>query len=220
MSEKELSKEIIVDPETEYEFIKTVTETTEPRYIGEVYYDSTECEMVIDDIKENNKIWATKNREGFDCLNTGEDWEPEGNSVEEDIALFQKYLDETYGKDKYEAYAIGAYIHSGVAFAFNKTEDRRCRWDSGTIGFIGINKEMYIDKPTDVYYPEQGDRVRALASNLTEAWEGSIQTYEVWDTYENETVECISSIEHPEIIDDWKEDMQEKYGVAEYKQQD
>ena len=104
---------------------ETIVKET-PRYEGICNYSQAECEMIAEVFKETNKVWTMKhNREGFDSLDTKEDWEPEGNSVCEDIESFQKYLDETYGKDKYEAYALGAYIHSAVSFAFNKGEDNR-----------------------------------------------------------------------------------------------
>ena len=98
---------------------ETIVKET-PRYEGICNYSQAECEMIAEDFKNLNKVWTMKhNREGFDSLDTKEDWEPEGNSVCEDIESFQKYLDETYGKDKYEAYALGAYIHGTVSFAFN-----------------------------------------------------------------------------------------------------
>ena len=189
--------------------VKTVKEIYEPRYEGREYYSQAECELIFEDFKEHNKIWATKHsREGFDSLDTKEDWEPEGKSVVEDIESFQKYLDETYGKDKYEAYALGAYVHSAVSFAFNKGEDTRCRWDSGTCGFVGINKEMYM-----------GVDLNDLASQLSDAWNGAISVLEVWDNYENDVADEILSTESIATINDWKERMKAAYGVTEYKQE-
>lgn len=189
--------------------VKTVKEIYEPRYEGREYYSQAECELIVEDIKEQNKIWTLKhNREGFDSLDTEEDWEPEGNSVVADIESFQKYLDETYGKDKYEAYALGAYIHSAVSFAFNKGEDTRCRWDSGTVGFIGINKETY-----------DGVDLNSVASQLSDAWNGAVSILEVWDNYEDDVVDEIASIETMDNIRDWKERMKAAYGVTEFKQE-
>lgn len=189
--------------------VKTVKEIYEPRYEGREYYSQAECELIFEDFKEHNKIWATKHsREGFENLDTKEDWEPEGKSVVEDIESFQKYLDETYGKDKYEAYALGAYVHSAVSFAFNKGEDTRCRWDSGTCGFVGINKEMYMNVD-----------LNDLASQLSDAWNGAISVLEIWDNYEDDVVDEILSIEPMSVINDWKERMKAAYGVTEYKQE-
>ena len=186
--------------------VKTVKEVYEDRYEGQIEYDQCECEFVVDDFKEQNKVWCKNSREGFENLNTGENWEPEYQSVESDIESFQKYLDDTYGKDKYEAYALGAYIHSAVSFAFNKGEDTRCRWDSGTVGFVGINKELNVD-------------LNSYASNLSDAWNGSIEVLSVYDNYDGDQVDSIWSTESQEAINKWKDEMKEKYGVSEYKQE-
>ena len=178
-----------------------------PRYEGICNYSQAECEMIAEDFKEINKVWTMKhNREGFDSLDTKEDWEPEGNSVCEDIESFQKYLDETYGKDKYEAYALGAYIHSTVSFAFNKGEDNRCRWDSGTCGFVGISKELNVD-------------LNQYASQLSDAWNGYVYVLEIWDNLNDEVVDEILSTESCKVISEWKDKMKEQYGVTEYKEQ-
>lgn len=178
-----------------------VIETTErDRYVGYCEYDEAESEFVIEDFKANNKAWICKNREGFEKLATDESWEPETGNVEQDIESFQKYLDETYGKDKYEAYALGAYVHSMVSFAFNKSDDTRCRWDSGTCGFVGISKELKID-------------LSRYASNLSDAWNGSIERLYVYDNYNDEPVDEITSLSTQKEINEWKEQMKEKYGV-------
>lgn len=180
-----------------------------PRYEGICNYSQAECELIVEDFKNMNKIWTMKHsREGFDSLDTGEDWEPEAGKVVEDMESFQKYLDDTYGKDKYEAYALGAYVHSGVSFAFNKGEDTRCRWDSGTAGFVGINKKMYM-----------GVDLNDLASQLSDAWNGAISVLEVWDNYEDDVADEILSTEPISTINDWKERMKTTYGVTEYKQE-
>lgn len=184
--------------------VKTVIETYEDRYVGEETYDSCECEFIVDDFKEQNKIWCKNSREGFGSMNTGENWEPEGESVEQDLESFQKYLDDEYGKDKYEAYALGAYVHSAVSFAFNKGEDTRCRWDSGTAGFVGINKELNVD-------------LNDYASMLSDAWNGCISRLCVYDNYEDDYVDEIWSTESQENISKWKAEMKEKYGVTEYE---
>lgn len=184
--------------------VKTIKEIYEPRYEGFWEYDGCECEFVGDDFKEQNKVWCKNSREGFESLNTGESWEPEGRSVEDDIESFQKYLDETYGKDKYEAYALGAYIHSAVSFSFNKGEDTRCRWDSGTCGFVGINKELNVD-------------LNHYASALSDAWNGSIERMYVYDNYEGEEIDSITSLSERKEIQEWKDKMKEQYGIEDYK---
>lgn len=199
------TKEKIVSVELENDnVVKTVKEIYEPRYEGYCEYDEAETDLVVEDFKENNKVWIGKNREGFEKLATDESWEPESKSVESDIDLFQKYLDETYGKDKYEAYALGAYVHSAVSFAFNKSDDTRCRWDSGTCGFVGISKELKVD-------------LSRYASNLSDAWNGSIERLYVYDNYEDEPVDEITSLSTQKEINEWKEQMKEKYGVEDYK---
>ena len=185
---------------------ETIVKET-PRYEGICNYSQAECEMIAEDFKNLNKVWTMKhNREGFDSLDTGEDWEPKGNSVCEDIESFQKYLDETYGKDKYEAYALGAYIHGTVSFAFNKGEDNRCRWDSGTCGFVGISKELNVD-------------LNQYASQLSDAWNGYVYVLEIWDNLNDEVVDEILSTESCKVINEWKDKMKEQYGVTEYKEQ-
>lgn len=184
-----------------------ITKTTEvERYVGFCGYDECECEFVRDDFKEQHKVWIGHNREGFEVLATGENWEPEFGNVEKDIESFQKYLDKTYGKDKYEAYALGAYIHSLVSFNFNKSEDTRCKWDSGTCGFVGINKEIDID-------------LGKYASDLSDAWNGSIERLVVYDNLNCNELDEITSLSSQKEINEWKEQMKEKYGITEYKQQ-
>ncbi len=197
-----MSKKLLDNGMVEETIVKEI-----PRYEGICNYSQAECEMIAEDFKNLNKVWTMKhNREGFDSLDTKEDWEPEGNSVCEDIESFQKYLDETYGKDKYEAYALGAYIHGAVSFAFNKGEDNRCRWDSGTCGFVGINKELNVD-------------LNQYASQLSYAWNGYVYILEIWDNLNDEVVDEILSTESCKAINEWKDKMKEQYGVTEYKEQ-
>lgn len=182
-----------------------ITRTSEvKRYVGKLSYDEFAGDYVRESIKENCKVCILAGeRYGFDSLDTGESFEPERESVKQDIALYQDYLDSTYGKGKYKSYAIGAYIHSGVSFAFNTDEDRRCQWDSGTIGFIGI--------PTD-----QNINVNEYASNLNDAWNGMVELYQIWDNLDGEMVDEINSLETMESIAKWKNEMKEKYGVDGY----
>ena len=189
-----MSKKLLDNGMVEETIVKEI-----PRYEGICNYSQAECEMIAEDFKNLNKVWTIKhNREGFDSLDTKEDWEPEGNSVCEDIESFQKYLDETYGEGKYEAYALGAYIHGTVSFAFNKGEDNRCRWDSGTCGFVGINKELNVD-------------LNQYASQLSDAWNGWVYVLEIWDNLNDEVVDEILSTESCKAISEWKDKMKEQY---------
>lgn len=196
-----MTKKLLDNGMVEETIVKTM-----PRYKGFWKYSECECEMIMNDFTDNNKVWITSHEhEGFkSVMDTKEDWEPKKESVEKDIESFQKYLDETYGKDKYEAYALGAYIHSAVSFAFNKGDDNRCRWDSGTIGFVGISKELNVD-------------LNQYASQLSDSWNGWIQEIGIWDNYEEEVVDSILSTESVKYINEWKAKMKEQYGVEEYK---
>lgn len=175
-----------------------------PRYEGFEVYSQAECDFIAEDFKTNCKIWTTKHsREGFEMLDTKENWEPDGECLSEDLDSYQKYLDDEYGTGKYEAYTIGAYIHGAVSFAFGKSEDRRCQWDSGTIGFIGI--------------PVEWKELEKQARILSDAWNGYISELQVIDNLTGEMVDSCLSIEDHEYIIKWKENVKEKYGVTEFK---
>lgn len=178
--------------------IKTVKEVYEPRYTGECVYSQDECESIIENIKDENKIWTRKCRAGFELLCTEQSWEPSNTFVEKDIDLFQKYLDKKYGVGKYEAFALGAYIHTNVSFALNKSEDNRCRFDSGTCGFIGVPKEKVADK-------------NKLANLMSDAWNGNICEYQVYDNYDDDYVEGCWSYE--EDLDEWLKQSSTEYGI-------
>jgi hypothetical protein len=179
--------------------VKVIVEQDIPRYRAQAHYASF-CDSVVQDFKDNCKIWAFRSREGFDHLNTGEDWEPSRESVVKDIELFQQYLDKTYGTGKYEAYALGAYIHSDVSFAFNKGEDTRCRWDSGTCGFIGVPKEGWYND------------LNKAASDLSDAWNGYIISYSVFDEYTHECIDFNDSLS--DDIKDWMKQTEQEYNIS------
>lgn len=156
--------------------VNVVTVATVPHYEGYIYASQGGCTILVDSIKENCDIWCARNREGFEVLNTINDWEPEGESLQKDLESFQQYLDEKYGKDNLVAYALGAYIHSMVSFSISKSEDNRCRWDSGTCGFIGIPNNMV-------------DQTRQIAENLSNGWNGEVYEYQIWDNLKNDMVD-------------------------------
>ena len=184
------------------------------RYQGFSEYSQIECEMIVEDIISQNKIWTMKHsRRGYDVLDTKEDWEPEGNSVEKDIESFQQYLDDTYGKGEYKAYALGVYDHSMISFSFNTGEDNRCKWDSGTCGFIGLSKYI-ID-----YFTKDNRSINQYANMLSDAWNGNVERYYVIDNLTDEEVDCILSTESCEDIIKWKKHVEETYGVKEFEAQ-
>ena len=156
--------------------VNVVTVTTLPRFVGQkVCYDGA-CQQLMEMIQSQCDIWCARNREGFENMNTLNDWEPDGESLKEDLESFQRYLDEKYEKNTVIAYALGAYVHSGVSFSISKSEDNRCRWDSGTIGFIGIPNNML-------------DYIRELTEDLDSAWNGGVVSYEIYDNLRDEISE-------------------------------
>lgn len=156
--------------------INVVTVTTVPHYEGRIFVSQGGCEALIDNIKDQCDIWCARSREGFEVLNTINDWEPEEGDIKKDIEAFQKYLDEKYGKNNMIAFALGAYVHSMVSFSISKSEDNRCRWDSGTCGFIGIPNNMVEHK-------------NQLAEDLSNGWNGNVCEYQVWDNLKNDLVD-------------------------------
>lgn len=173
-----------------------------PRYEATAHYASY-CDSIIADMKEAHKIWTTKhNREGFESLNTDEDWEPEGNSFQDDLASFQQYLDKTYGAGQYEAYGLGAYVHGAVSFSISKGPDCRCRWDSGTIGFIGMNKTINMDVAD----------INKAARILSDAWNGWVVSFGVYDNLTQDWVDFCDSID--DNLEDWKKSTAEEYHIS------
>lgn len=151
-----------------------VVETYEvDRYEPKVYNCQEECESTIEEIKECCKIYVP--RGDYSNLTTFEINYDDltGKTLEEDREIFQKKLDEAFGKDMYEAFVLGAYIHSGTAFSVNKTGNHVCRFDSSQLGFIGLRKGV-----DDYYSAEHPDHV---ADMLTAAWEGQFNEYFVYD---------------------------------------
>lgn len=144
---------------------------------------SDECEMVIEDIKYCCKIWV-KSRNYSDLTNVEGDFD--------DLAEFQSAIGE-----EYEAFVLGAYIHSGTSFSISKTGDHRCRFDSGNLGFIGVPKGMNPDK---------------IAEELTAAWEGEYRGYDIYDNLTDEYVDSICDYDYNNL-EKWKEEAREKYGV-------
>ena len=155
-----------------------------PRYEMRVRDDCfDECEMTIEDIQNHCKIWV-KSRDYSNLTNVEGDFD--------DLAGFQSAIG-----DEYEAFVLGAYIHSGTSFSISKTGDHRCRFDSGTLGFIGIPK---------------GTNLAKIAEELTAAWNGEYQAYEIYDNLTDDYVDYICDYDYKNLKK-WKEEAREKYGV-------
>ena len=156
-----------------------------PRYEMRVRDDcSDECEMVIEDIQNHCKIWVKScNYSNLTNVELDEVF---------DLAGFQSAIGE-----EYEAFVLGAYIHSGTSFSISKTGDHRCRFDSGTLGFIGVPKGMNPDK---------------IAEELTAAWNGEYQGYEIYDNLLDDYVDSICDYDY-NSLEEWKKSAKLKYGV-------
>ena len=164
--------------------VHVVEEYDIPRYEMRVRDDcSDECEMTIEDIQNHCKIWV-KARDYSNLTNVEGDFD--------DLAGFQSAIGE-----EYEAFVLGAYIHSGTSFSISKTGDHRCRFDSGTLGFIGVPK---------------GTNLAKIAEELTAAWNGEYEGYEIYDNLTDDYVDSICDYDY-NSLKEWKEEAREKYGV-------
>ena len=169
-----------------------------PRYEVRVRYDcSDECEMAIEDIKDCCKLWVgSYNYSNLTNVELDEDEVFEGKSLAGDLAGYQKFLDREFGEE-YEAFVLGAYIHSGTSFSISKTGDHRCRFDSGTLGFIGVPK---------------GTNLAKIAEELTAAWNGEYQGYEIYDNLLDDYVDSICDYDY-NSLEEWKKSAKLKYDV-------
>lgn len=179
--------------------VHVVEEYDIPRYEMRVRNDcSDECEMTVEEIKDCCKLWVKScNYSNLTNVKLDEDEVFEGKSLAGDLAGYQKFLDNKFGEGKYEAFVLGAYIHSGTSFSISKTGDHRCRFDSGTLGFIGVPKGMNPDE---------------IAEELTAAWNGEYQGYEIYDNLTDDYVDSICDYDYNRL-EEWKEEARKKYGV-------
>lgn len=181
--------------------ITTVTEV--PRYSGrafredQAFYDAQMC-----DFKDVVKMWVGVR--DYSSLTTEDSFEPNMNSLEDDRLSFQRYLDREYGKGKYEAYVLGAYIHSATLFSVSKEGDHRCRFDSGQLGFIGL--------PTDTKAEPFYSNPNYVADELTALWEGEYITHEVIDELTEEVVDSITTHDYKAYCE-FKNTALKKYNV-------
>lgn len=193
-----------------------VTESYEiPRYSGKIYGDCDwYCEDIVNGLKNDCKIWTRKNKDFGNLCNI---WESDyelydfltGN-LEQDLEIFQKKLDRKFGKGKFEAFVLGAYIHSGTSFSINKCGNQICRWDSSQLGFIGIPKN------SDGDYGYKAEDASVIADELTDAWEGGFLNYQVVDEFTGDAVdENIFGTASGSLREEneWKEKTEQKYGI-------
>lgn len=196
--------------------IRTTIITEDNRYIGKVIYSQANIDMELDDFKENNKCFIKKpTQRGFETLDTCEDWEPKAGNVHENLTHFQLYLDQTYGKDEYEAFALGVYDHSSVSFSISKGPDTRDKWDSWTVGYIGIPKTS-VD-----YWNKREHGINEYASLLSDMWNGTLGEICIYDNYNEEVVDSCWTSDPWAEVREWKAKMKEEYGVDEddYKEE-
>lgn len=185
----------------------------EPRYTPRIWGNcECECENTINEIKESCKIYVPRgDYKGLTTFEIDYD-ELTGKTLAEDLEIFQKLLDKEFGKDQYEAFVLGAYIHSGTSFSVNKTGNHVCQWDSSQLGFIGLKKNV-----EDCYSAEHPDKV---AEMLTAAWEGEFNEYQVIDNLtdecavtENGDYESLTTCDYKEA-QEWCDKMEQKYGIS------
>lgn len=161
------------------------------------------CDDVVDEIKRVCKIYVPRG-DYTSLSNFDMDYDKlDGETLSEDLAIFQNELDSQFGKGKYEAFVLGAYIHSGTAFSVNKCGNRVCRWDSSQLGFIGLPVN-----PDEYYDSEHPDNV---ADELTHAWNGEYCEYQIYDELNEDIVDSCMSAETPS---EWIESAEKTYHVS------
>lgn len=121
---------------------------------------------------------------------------------------FKKQVAEKYG-DKFNYYWVHELRHSGSSFSIAECPHRNTgeftitNWDTSNVGFVAIPKDSKIELST-------------IGNMLTDLWEGSIYSYEVYDNLHNEVVESyeywLTTTSQQEWNDTCKE-AQETYGV-------
>lgn len=175
---------------------KTVLITTEqesPRYVPSIVCADWECEFALNEILEDCEIW-TPCRDYQTLKNFDLDEDELTGDLQEDLALFQSKIG-----DDYEAYVLGAYVHSGTSFSVSKSGDHRCRFDSGQLGFLGIKKSSNMTPET-------------VAKTLTSIWNGEFMEYAVYDELREEIVDSITTDDYFEAKE-WTQKWEEMYGV-------
>lgn len=203
-----MTRKLLDNGNVEITTVKEVKRYSGIAYKPDQWFWDNEMDQILGPDRKNDseckycKIW-TPTRD-FSSLNTEKDFEPIGDSLQEDKELFQRYLDREYGKGQYVAYVLGAYIHSAVDFSISDEGDHRCKWDSGQLGFIGIPtkeaEECWLNDPAKV------------ARELTAIWEGEHITYEIKDELTEDYIESLTTYDYKQY-QEFRKKCIEKYGV-------
>ena len=192
--------------ETENPNVIRVVDTYElPRYTGRKSYDCQfACDDTVENIKDQCVLWVgARDYKNLSNINIDED-ELSGD-LQQDLELFQRILDDRFDEGEYESYVLGAYIHSGTSFSISKGGDRRCQFDSGQLGFIGLRKN------SDDYFYNVSNKDK-VAEDLTAAWNGEFMEYSVIDEFTGEVVDEIVSADYQEQ-NEFEKKCLEQYGV-------
>lgn len=190
--------------------IHVVEQYDSPRYRGYAFGNcQLECEQVVNEIKEDCQIWVKPTGDFSSLITFNIDSDRlTGKTLTEDLEIYQKLLDEEFGKDKYEAFVLGAYIHSGVSFSINKCGNQVCRFDSSQLGFIGLPKNEADARCTS----NLASNAEKIAESLTAAWNGEFVEYGVIDELSSDTIECLVTADYDEARA-FRNKILEKYGI-------
>lgn len=183
--------------------VEIITKRTVDRYTPHIYLAEWYCDDVVNEIKDYCKIYVP--RGDYSGLSNFEmDYDSLTGNLSDDLEIFQKELDDRFGKGKYEAFVLGAYIHSGTAFSVNKVGNHVCRFDSSQLGFIGLP----VSTENTIYNAENPSRV---ADDFTYAWNGFYNEYQIYDELNGEIVDSCVSAETPS---EWIESAEKTYHVS------
>lgn len=197
---------ILLDEKT----VRVVEQYDCPRYRGYALGNCQfKCEDVVNRIKEDCKIWVkpTSDFSSLITFNIDSD-QLIGQTLTDDLEIYQKLLDEEFGKDKYEAFVLGAYIHSSVSFSINKCGNQVCRFDSSQLGFIGLPKNEADAQCAS----NLAGNAEKIAESLTAAWNGEFVEYGVIDELSSDTVECLVTADYTEARE-FRKKILDKYGI-------
>ena len=121
---------------------------------------------------------------------------------------FKEQVVAKYG-DKFKFCWVHELRHSGSSFSIAECPHKDNgqftvqNWDTSNVGFVAIPKDSKIELST-------------IGNMLTDLWEGSIYSYDVYDNFHNEVVESyeywLTTTSRQEWNDTCKE-AQETYGV-------
>lgn len=166
------------------------------------------CEDTVENIKSDCKIYVPRGEYSHLSTMSMDYNELDGATLEEDLAIFQKELNRQFGVGKYEAFVLGAYIHSGTSFSVNKSGNHVCRFDSSQLGFIGLRRDK--NHKTHYYTADNPDLV---ADDLTYAWNGEFSEYQVYDELDEEIVDsCVMAGFH--VDQKWIENAEKTYRIS------